>query len=458
LKRWHVDRVTVLLFIAVVSFLYDLSFYLGIRDTTRFPHPFVYFRSLGDIEYLRGFPGMLRQAMFSIVAGGLVGWAVSLLIQRNGWLTQTTIRFLRVVMWFPFLVAFAAPNPFIQGIAVAMLAMLYYYLTAQSFLGLLPRDAFRYAAGEVILQTLFFSLLSQIWIRGWDWAIFPMKSDVTTGFAVLALLLILVLLINWIFGRNFPVGCTRRAILREKELFFSKHGSFLGVTLLTSIWLLLWHLTGVALLYDPAALPFPAIQRVGELLISQEAWHDILISMAEIGVGLFLSGLLALTVSTLLRRSEGIQYSIAKILPATFLTPMALWLLVFHFVLSPSSNMNWYRSFFLGVGHKMMGVGLLTFFPLVHALWAFRDAPLLRRWLIAIDDALPIAFVAMIFGELYAATAGLGFQMVIASATYQYRQGLGYFLITAILLAALSMILRTIVGSAGLRIHELEAH
>jgi hypothetical protein len=227
LKKWNVDRVTIFLFIAVVSFFYNVTFYLGVRDTTRFPHPFVYFRSLGDIEYLHRFPGMLRQAMFSLVAGGLIGWAVSLVILRNDWLTRATIRFLRIAMWFPFLVAFAAPNTFIQGIAAAMLAMLYYYLTARSFLELLPRDAFRYAGGEVILQTLFFTLLSQMWTRRWDWAIFVMKSDAAMGFAVLALVLILVLLINWIFGRNFLLECTRRVILRDKELIFSKDGSFL---------------------------------------------------------------------------------------------------------------------------------------------------------------------------------------------------------------------------------------
>jgi hypothetical protein len=62
----------------------------------------------------------------------------------------------------------------------------------------------------------------------------------------------------------------------------------------------------------------------------------------------------------------------------------------------------------------MMGVGLLTFFPLVQTSWGFSNAPLPRCWLIiAIDDALPIAFVAMLFGELYASTAGVGFQMLL---------------------------------------------
>jgi ABC-type nitrate/sulfonate/bicarbonate transport system permease component len=63
----------------------------------------------------------------------------------------------------------------------------------------------------------------------------------------------------------------------------------------------------------------------------------------------------------------------------------------------------------------------------------------------AIDNALPFAFVAMLFGELWAATAGLGFVMTVASATYQTNKGLAGFLITVFLLVALSTTVRWIV-------------
>jgi hypothetical protein len=305
MKRWKVDRVTVFLFIAVVSFFYDITVNLGIRDTTRFPHPFVYFRSIGDVEYLRGFPEILRQVMFSLVAGGLMGWTVARIIMSNDRLTRATIRFLRIGMWFPFLVLFANPAKFQLGVVAATLAAIYHYLTARLFLEFSNREADRYAAGEVMLQVLFFSLISQPWLRRWDWFVFPAVSDSAMGITVYALILTLVVLINWIFGRSFLAGCTRLAMLRNKELFFSKEGSFLGVTLLTIIWLLSWQLTSVAL-EDRTAGPFSAIQRVGELLITQKVWHDIFISLTEVGGGLCLSGLLALAVSTVMHRSENI--------------------------------------------------------------------------------------------------------------------------------------------------------
>jgi ABC-type nitrate/sulfonate/bicarbonate transport system permease component len=279
----------------------------------------------------------------------------------------------------------------------------------------------------------------------------PLNSDATLWLTVLALVVILVLLINWIFSRDFLVASTRLAIQRNKELFCSNEGSIHGLALLTLIWLLLWELTCIVFLYD-ASGSFSAIQGIGEVIFTHNAWQSIFVSLTEIGGGVLFGGLLALTVSTVMHRSEKTQHAIAKILPATFLSPIILWLLVFYFSLRLMDEMSWSRSFVVGIGHKITGVGLLTFFPLIQTSWAYRDAPLLKRWIIAVDDALPMAFIAMLFGELFGATAGLGFQMTVASVTYQYQQSLGYFLITVVLLATSSMILRLIVRMSGVQV------
>jgi ABC-type nitrate/sulfonate/bicarbonate transport system permease component len=48
----------------------------------------------------------------------------------------------------------------------------------------------------------------------------------------------------------------------------------------------------------------------------------------------------------------------------------------------------------------------------------------------------------MLFAELFASTAGLGFVMTVASATYQNDKGLAAFFITVVLLAVISATLR----------------
>jgi ABC-type nitrate/sulfonate/bicarbonate transport system permease component len=166
-----------------------------------------------------------------------------------------------------------------------------------------------------------------------------------------------------------------------------------------------------------------------------DAWHDIQISTLEIAGGILLGAPLALLASLLLSKSRDIHPIVDAILPATYLSPIAMWLLVFLLV-SPTSGL------YMGVGQKTVAAGFLTFFPILRALRAFHDATLLQRWALAVDDALPIAFVGILFAELYAATAGLGFWMTVASATQQYQQGLAGFFVTAALFTGISIFLR----------------
>jgi ABC-type nitrate/sulfonate/bicarbonate transport system permease component len=445
LKWWKIDRVTVFLFIVIVSFIYDLTLYLGIRDTARFSHPFVYFRSLGDVVYLQGLGGMLRQAIFLLVSGGLIGWVMASIISKNDLLTGATISFLRIAMWVPFLVVFAAPDAFILGVAAAMLAAIYYYLEARSFLDFSNRECVYYAAGKVTLQTLFFILIAQLWTRQWEWTTFTAIFDWKLGLAVFASLLALVYLINWFLGTTFLVGCTQRRIVHAKEIDGPTKGSREGVVLLTFVWLLTWEAYSLANLNSIS--PIEAAQAMTTLLVTRKLWSNILTSLVEISGGLLVGSLIATAVSTIMHRSENLHSAITKILPLTYLSPIVLWLLVFCYVGLSDFRSGW-RVIVPGIGHKIIAVGFLTFFPIIQALWAFRDTSVLRRWLIGVDDALPIAFVAMLFGELYAATAGLGFLMVIASATQQYQRGLAVFLLTIILLTALSMGLGFILRSS----------
>jgi len=64
---------------------------------------------------------------------------------------------------------------------------------------------------------------------------------------------------------------------------------------------------------------------------------------------------------------------------------------------------NWqdYVRDFIYLWHKVIAVGCLTFFPLVQTLWGLRNHSWPLRILLAVDDALPIAFVAMSLGSLW---------------------------------------------------------
>jgi len=103
---------------------------------------------------------------------------------------------------------------------------------------------------------------------------------------------------------------------------------------------------------------------------------------------------------------------------------------------------NWFGSSFLNIWHKVIAVGCFTFYLMCESLWAFRDRSFFSRVLLAVDHVLPLGFIAIGFGESFAATAGLGFQMIVARATSNDGKAIAVGLITIALLVILGCILR----------------
>ena len=92
-----------------------------------------------------------------------------------------------------------------------------------------------------------------------------------------------------------------------------------------------------------------------------------------------------------------------------------------------------------------MIVGAVSFLPFAQSLWGLRDQAVVSRILLALDNALPYAFVGMLFGELWAATAGLGFFLVVARALGNRTEALATSLITLGLMLSVSFTLRFVI-------------
>ncbi len=124
-----------------------------------------------------------------------------------------------------------------------------------------------------------------------------------------------------------------------------------------------------------------------------------------------------------------------QVLPLTFITPIVSW--QFSWLLAPAVFLGWFNFW-----NKVVAVGSLAFFPLIQALWGLRGQPRIFRIMLAVEYALPVAFVMMLFGESFGATAGIGFMITLANAALQTDKALAGFLITVVLLAGLSFFLR----------------
>lgn len=178
-----------------------------------------------------------------------------------------------------------------------------------------------------------------------------------------------------------------------------------------------------------------------QLLSHSEIYGHVWLSLLEILGGTVLGGSMGLIAFTILSRIAGtFRRVLFFVLPLTYISPIVLWIFSWLIVA------QWFQPapHFLNFWHKGIAVGFLTFFAFTQTLWGLRDRPQPYRILLAIDDALPIAFVAMLFGELYGSTAGIGFMMTVASATYEIGKGLVGLMITVILLATLSFSVRSV--------------
>ena len=433
----RIDRGTLFLFLLLILFLWDAAYFLGIRDPVRFPHPFILFRNLGDVESLGGFPAMLREVIFSFMSGFVIGVSAGALILLNTRLVKMLSRFLGLIQWFPLVLVFSGSGVFVTESMTAILCACYHYIQGRSVLGLRRRDSWIYTARETLLQTLLVSLIAQLWASRWQWFTFTVLMQLRPGFEAFAMLVAMVGLINWCFQATFDVTATRHAAVTNYLIEGRVREAGYDFTLLAIGGLLIWQLLTALGVGPFVAAPSQALTAIFNFFSNAEFLGDVRVSLLEVMAGIILGGLVA-EIVFLASGKPILRKVLFPLLPMTYISAIVLWLIVF--VISGT----WFQikgSSFLYFWHKVIAVGCLSFFPLVESLWGFRDRPVFCRFVLAIDAALPIAFLAMAFGEAYASTQGLGFRMVVANATGQRENAVGVGLITFALLVGLSFML-----------------
>ena len=436
------DRTSIFVYLVFFLFLWDLAYVVGVRNPQRFPHPFSLFSQFGDLQVLRGFARVfLRQTIFAAVAGGIIGIASGFLVLKSTRITPVVLSSLRQGMWLPFFILFATYDPFTLSIAAVAFCTAYYYLAAVFFLGLCSRELRTYVGREAMLQALFISLLSQHPWEGWHWFDFAFPNELERGIGVSIIILLLLCLVNWIFRSDFALTAARRAAIMDKEWSVSSWKTLVELPLFGVSLVFLSQILGLRSTNETTS-PQGVIEAAYYLLGQNDIYRDMMASVLVVFGGLVLGFCIAALASLVLSMTQGIARNVMfTVLSALYISPVALWL--FSFFIN-----TWIPDFF-GMGHKVILVGFLSFFTITQMLWALRGHPLASRVLFAIGEALPIAFVAMLFSEMYAATEGVGFAMVVASAGNQTDKALGVFLYTVAMLAIISATVRSIAKRVG---------
>ena len=217
-----------------------------------------------------------------------------------------------------------------------------------------------------------------------------------------------------------------------------------GAALIVLAFVILWEVfkntLKTYLLLSPPAEVLSGLYRLlisGSMVIPNAKttlWPDINVSLLEVVIGLILAGSLGILTTTLTPRGERPKFIISNALMLAEIAPIGLWMTLL--VTIPG---------FIPFWSKATMAACLAFYPLTHTLRCLNDYPVICRLLLALEQALPFAFVGMIFGELFGGTAGLSFVATVASASLQVPEAIATSLVEFGLLAGVSTVIRCVV-------------
>jgi ABC-type nitrate/sulfonate/bicarbonate transport system permease component len=227
----------------------------------------------------------------------------------------------------------------------------------------------------------------------------------------------------------------RREILTQ-ELNSVNRSYFWRVLLLTIGSLAIWYMLSREPLRFFLTSPEDVLEAGRFLFMSGDIRLDIFFSVLEIFLGLIVCVLLGVLTYKFLCAENFFSRFLHSVLPLTYISMVVVCLL--GILILPQAP-SWPVPLF---HQRVLFIALLTFYPFIQALWGLRDQPFVVRVLLALDDALPLAFIVMALSEVFGATFGIGFMMIVTGATSQAEKGLVGVALALILLIAFSNILR----------------
>ena len=415
------------------------------------------FQILTDTVFLSGWGVVLLSALTTTILAGGPGVALGYMIHKRELLSHYTLRFLRLGLWLPvylfwglsiwripihddgfrLVVDKIGTGVMATGPSV-FLAACYNYLHAharthgaKTRIGL---ALFR----EVLLFALLLTLLWQVFfprVWPWGWLVHSLEANYAAVSAIAAAVFFVNLLCRWTLRDRTESNDAMGIDHSQRQNSHSLMAALLLIFIILSLWQVLDSTVGNEF---EIAGPIEIGQAIVQLLVTSSnafmdkrtttMWFDVEISLVNIFAGVGLATLLAMAFVKASSNYLSLKLS-SLIVAVTCIAPIALTNLI----------MVWFG---IGILQKVVTVVCFSFFPLAQAFWNCRSLQLMPRILLAIDAALPYAFMGMLFSEAMAATAGIGFFMIMFPANGHLAEATATGLIAFALLTAISLALR----------------
>ena len=411
-------------------------------------------RAIGNRAFLGGFGTFLIITVLVSILGGGVGLALGKLLELNNYLSRSSLQSLRVGRWLPFFVFWALPiwrdtntrngPPIVIWITTITIGVIaagptivlgacYYHLSYRAHLRTEARRVLLQITRSIFLLALLVCLvILLLFNNGWPWRWYVERATVSAN-SVAAFILVLALITLTIVIPQRSFDPDSLTAIPNNQSDSSDWRSRAGTVLIAIIGVVFWQLWNQplqeALLITP---PTEVARATKDLLITGSKvfgetqrllWSDITVSLEEIAGGILVAGMAAYLSTTIL----GERY--IKFVYLTAVAPITLSFQVLFWV-------------GVGVWQKVLTIALFPVCSMALALCSHRRAGLPRSFLLAVEEGLPYAFIGMVFAELWAGTAGLGFTIRVAGATGHIAEAISTSFITFGLLAIISCVLR----------------
>ena len=384
------------------------------------------------------------QFLSTAIIGGAIGIGVGAVIYSHPKIKDGITGFLRIGMWIPVFLLWFIPvvrdlavwlNNILPGImvtatlAVAM-ATLRDHIIGRSLLKTDRSDVLRSALRSALIQALMVCLFSQPMMSGYGWHWFIGGSR---ALASTILVGVVLFIIERVSRSSFDASSAICARILLAELSQDAWRRIVRAGVVGLFLLCVWQLLAMTALSRIISSPIDVLASLSTLFTKDDIWRDMYVSNIEMFAGIFVGVGIGIVFSSSLQMFAALRGVLLASLPMTFITPIMA-------ITIPSA---WFFQY--GLWPKIVGIALISFFPFFRAFWGLRERPLGLRILMGVDQALPFAFVAMLFGESMASNDGLGFSLVQLSALGHDRsEGLAIVFVITLLLAVYSWSLRSI--------------
>jgi hypothetical protein len=378
------------------------------------------------------------------LVGGMLGRALASVSEKYVKNCKPIVGLLRLGLWLPVLVMWAVPLESLLGVLSVAMAAGYYHLSLRNLLFLDLRQAKSVATAETILHALLITLLIQVLQSEFGWFMAYDSHGLLMATSALTLILVTLYLLRTRMSYDFAVTADVHTRIVEGVITDDSRLSPSTRLIIASVLLLSWQ--GLSFLGLDAWISSPwsvAKMMMSDLSAHYALWEDIAVSVAEICLGLLISVMGVIYLWEFLSSGSGIQHSASKFLYFTYIAPIVFvpWLVRGGIL----------RGFWLVTA----SVALLSFFPALRVSSRLTSRPRKIKLLLGSLEALPYAFVGMLFGEAMSSFRGLGFELT--PVQYNSRGGsaeaMSLFLIVAFLMAFMSRLLmwsaRTETNSSG---------